>query len=133
MPAASCRTRPARSISLWLRASASAGSSRRVGTSDFDSRIYFASFVLLAPFTPGDELVDFLAHGAHDLRLRHLPDDLAALEDEPDPAPARDADVRRARLAGPVDLAPHHRDVDLLVQAAELVLDLLRELDQVHV
>src|SRR5262245_47093241 len=34
MPAASCRTRPARTISLWLMASASAGSSRSVGISD---------------------------------------------------------------------------------------------------
>src|SRR2546430_12874070 len=34
---------------------------------------------------------------------------------------------RSTRLTGPVDLAPHHSDMDLLVQPAELVLDLLRE------
>src|SRR6185295_16150899 len=39
MPAASWRTRPARTISLWLIASASAGTSRSVGMSDRLQRI----------------------------------------------------------------------------------------------
>src|SRR5687768_17097603 len=47
MPAASWRTRPARSMSLWERASASAGSSRSVGTSDFARRILVGVFLLV--------------------------------------------------------------------------------------
>src|ERR1043166_3588549 len=47
MPAASWRTSPARSISLCDRASASAGSSRSVGTSDFASRISVGVFLLV--------------------------------------------------------------------------------------
>src|SRR5712691_1542685 len=43
MPAANCRTSPARSISLWLSASASAGSSFRVGTRDLLRRIRLVS------------------------------------------------------------------------------------------
>src|SRR6185295_8821983 len=81
----------------------------------------------------GQELVDLLAHRRHDLLLGYLADHLAALEDEADPLPAGHPDVGRARLARTVDLAPHHRDVDLLVEAAELVLDALGELDQVDV
>src|SRR5687768_3725918 len=81
----------------------------------------------------GDELVHFLAHGGHDLRLRHLADDLAPLEDETDALAARDADVRRARLAGTIDLASHHGDVDLLVERLELVLHLLGKGDEIDV
>ncbi len=49
--------RPARTISRWLTASASAGSSRNVGISERDQRIlsvsgYFPG-ILLAPLTPG--------------------------------------------------------------------------------
>src|SRR6266850_6946863 len=47
MPAASWRIKPARSISLWESASASAGSSRSVGTSDFASRILVRVFRLV--------------------------------------------------------------------------------------
>src|SRR4030095_7222993 len=81
----------------------------------------------------GDELVDFLAHRLHDLLLGYLPDHVAVLEDEADSPSSGHTDVGCARLAGPVDLASHHRDVDLLVEPLELVLDLLRELHQVDV
>src|SRR2546427_1639699 len=81
----------------------------------------------------GDELVDFLAHGLDDILLGHLADDLAALEDEADPTSPGHADVGGARLARTVDLAPHDRDVNLLVESLELVLDLLRQLDEVDV
>src|SRR5919198_4590863 len=47
MPAASWRTRPARSMSLWLSDSASAGSSRSVGTSDLLRRIRLVEAWLL--------------------------------------------------------------------------------------
>src|SRR6267142_661601 len=87
----------------------------------------------LRGLTLGDELVDFLAHRLHDLLLGYLPDHVAVLEDEADPATSGNTDVRRARLAGPVDFTSHDGDVDLLVQSLELVLDLLRELDQVDV
>src|SRR5215470_14348457 len=80
-----------------------------------------------------DELVDLFTHGAHDVRLGHLTDDLTTLEDETDPAAAGDADVRCARLAGPVDLTSHHGDVDLFVQTAELVFHFLREPDEIDV
>ena len=39
MPAASWRTRPARTISLWLTASAPAGSSLTVGSSSWLARM----------------------------------------------------------------------------------------------
>src|SRR5712691_7479758 len=79
------------------------------------------------------EPIDFFTHRLHDLFLRDLADDLTVLEDEPDTAPAGHADVGRARFAGTVDLAAHHRDVDLLVEPAELVLDVLGELDEIDV
>src|SRR5207247_7285574 len=148
MPAPSWRMRPARSMSLWLSASASAGSSRRVWTSDCERRTatrYPSSGGAPPPSVVvgrgrrpcslplGDEPVDLLAHRLHDVLLGDLTDDLAVLEDEADPAPARHADVGGTRLTGAVDLAPHNSDMDLLVQPAELVLNLLREFDQVDV
>src|SRR5207253_8087159 len=139
MPAASCRTRPARSISRWLIASASAGSSRSVGISDLANRIEAGGRSVdggrqesLRPALL-EEGLDLLAHGLDDLPFGHLADHRAPLEDEPDALAAGDADVGRARLAGPVHLAAHDGDVDLLVEALELVLDLLRELDEVDV
>src|SRR5262245_27148722 len=76
MPAPSCRTKPARSMSLWDSASASAGSSRSVGTSALASRIANASvgvFRLVGALDAGgvDEALDRLAAedvGLHDLR-----------------------------------------------------------------
>src|SRR5712691_1389933 len=245
MPAANCRTSPARSISLWLSASASAGSSLRVGTRDLLRRIRLVSvrrlvralharlvaqpldrlavddvaledllevrrlharvpdvvgidhehravaalreaaglvdadLVLesrlerlaaqvlhelldvalararlsaganehvcavlahgllrhrrLSRLALGQELVHFLAHGADDLGLGDLAHDLPVLEDQTDPAPPGHADVGGARLARTVDLASHHRDVDLFVEAFELVLHLAGELHQIDV
>jgi hypothetical protein len=66
-----------------------------------------------------EELVDFLAHGDANVsfsgtfRITSPP-----LKMRPMPRPPGDADVGAARLAGPVHLAPHDGDVDLLVQAA---------------
>src|SRR5437762_2762769 len=108
MPAASCRTRPARSISLWLIASASAGSSRS-GTGAFRTGPSDGSHLGLAL---GQELVDFLPHRRANLALRHFPDHFAALEDQSDPPSARHADVGDTRLPGAVHLASHHSNMD---------------------
>src|SRR6266849_2401396 len=73
MPAASCRTSPARTISLWLTASASAGSSRSVGISARDQRIELLRAGNLVP--PGDaRVVDQALDGlsAHDVRVEDL-------------------------------------------------------------
>src|SRR5437867_4910903 len=129
-------------MSRWLIASASAGTSRSVGISDFESLIEpgggsvcggggrgggFLGLLL------GDELLDFLPHHLDDLVLRDFPDDLAPPEDQADAAPARDADVRGARFARPVDLAPHHGDVHFFLHVLQALLALLRQLDEVHV
>src|SRR5437667_11924867 len=127
MPAPSWRMRPARSMSLWVSASAAAGSSRRVGTSDCERRTatrYPSSGGAPPPSVVvgrgrrpcslplGDEPVDLLAHRLHDVLLGDLTDDLAVLEDEADPAPARHADVGGTRLTGPVDLAVVERSAE---------------------
>src|SRR5919201_4834351 len=72
MPAASWRTNPARSISLWDSASASAGSSRSVGTSDFASRMLVRVFRLVGALDARlvAQPLDRLA--AEDVRLRDL-------------------------------------------------------------
>src|SRR2546426_3311194 len=118
MPAASCRTRPARTMSRWLIASASAGSSRSVGISDFENRIGASGRSVrrrrgggLLRLLLGDELLDFFPHGLDDFAFGHLPDDLAPPEDQADAPATGDTDVGGARLAGAVDLAPHHGHV----------------------
>src|SRR5205814_844324 len=72
MPAASWRTSPARSISLCDSASASAGSSRSVGTSDFASRMLVGVFRLVGALDAGlvAQALDRLA--TQDVGLRDL-------------------------------------------------------------
>src|SRR5258705_2302718 len=72
MPAASWRTSPARSISLWDSASASAGSSRSVGTGDFASRMLVGVFLLVGALDARlvAQALDRLA--AEDVRLHDL-------------------------------------------------------------
>src|SRR5262245_7314719 len=76
MPAASWRTRPARTISLWLMASASAGSSRSVGISDRVHRIARLLLLFLFDLVGAlhtrivDQALD--RHPAQDVRLEDL-------------------------------------------------------------
>src|SRR5882672_6945491 len=72
MPAASWRTSPARSISLWEMASASAGSSRSVATNDFARRILVGVLLLVGALDAGgvDQALDRLA--PEDVRLDDL-------------------------------------------------------------
>src|SRR6266436_5068011 len=76
MPAASCRTRPARTMSLWLMASASAGSSRSVGISDRVQRMaglrLLFLFDLVGALDPRvvDQALD--RHPVEDVRLEDL-------------------------------------------------------------
>src|SRR5512145_3381016 len=101
MPAPSCRTRPARSISLCERASASAGSSRSVGTSDFATRILLGGLLLVGALDAGrvDQPFDRRAPqdvGLHDLLqigLLHagIPDVLRIYDDHRPVAALREA------------------------------------------
>src|SRR4029450_10476355 len=72
MPAPSCRPRPARSMSLCEMASASAGSSRSVGTSDFARRILVGVLLLVGALDTRlvAEPLDWFA--AQDVRLHDL-------------------------------------------------------------
>src|SRR5207302_8937747 len=126
MPAASCRTRPARTISRWLIASASARSARSVGISDLANRIEPGGRSVdgrrqesLRPALL-EEGLDLLAHGLDALPLGHLADHCAPLEDEPDALATGDADVGRARLAGPGHRGAPHGDMDTPVDALRL-------------
>src|SRR3972149_1785462 len=77
MPAASWRTRPARTMSLWLTASASAGSSRRVGMSDRVQRTALRFPALDDLVGPGDARAELWPrHGlaAEDVGLEDFPD-----------------------------------------------------------
>src|SRR5215510_3460002 len=105
MPAASWRTRPARSMSLWLSASASAGSSRRVGTSDFDSRMLLCVFRLVRALDAGgvDEPRDRRA--AQDVRLHDL----------------RKVFLLHAGVPDVLRIEHHHRAVAALGEAARFV------------
>src|SRR5204863_8098568 len=115
MPAASCRTRPARSISLWLRASASAGSSRSVGTSDVLSRMGMGPsrpparsmrvgrLVRSLDARVVDQALDGLA--AHDVRL----EDLLEIR------------ILHTRVPDVVGIDDDHRAVTTLREAARLV------------
>src|SRR5215468_6735691 len=75
MPAASWRTRPARTMSLWLMASASAGSSRSVGMSDRLQRIRLfraGDFVGAGDARVVDQALDGLT--AQDVGIENLGD-----------------------------------------------------------
>src|SRR3990172_3130805 len=109
MPAASWRTSPARTMSLWLTASASAGSSRRVGMSDRVQRTALRFLLGL------DDLV-----GPGDARLVHEPRDGLAAED----VGVEDfLEIRFLDAAVPdvLGIHDHHRPVAALGKAARLV------------
>src|SRR5437870_1536884 len=134
-PAESWRMKPPRTRSLWLAASASAGSSRSVGRKSFEARAIIRCPRRLfegderglghreggrlghletlraahAALDPAVDLVEELVD--QDVR-RDLLQHAAVRVDEADVAPARDSEVRVARLAGAVDGAAHHRDLE---------------------
>src|ERR1700730_10942486 len=106
MPAASWRTRPARTISLWLMASASAGAARRGGMSDRGPRM-----ALLGLF----DLV-----GALDARIVDQALDRDPVQD------VRFQDLRKvallhARVPDVLRVDHHHGAVAALREAAGLV------------
>src|SRR5437867_10277145 len=113
MPAASCRTRPARSIRRWLTASASAGSSRSVGTRERRRRIRLAGdapasvsvrrLVRALDSRVVDEPLDRLA--AQDVRLEDFLE-IGSLH---------------ARVPDVLGIDDHHRAVPALREAAGLV------------
>ncbi len=129
MPAASWRTSPARTMSLWLIASASAGSSRSVGMSDRVQRMdYGAALTLLAPGHARivDQPLDRLP--AQDVRLEDLlevglldarvPDVLRVHHDHGAVAALREA----ARLVD-ADLGLPARGDDARPQRLDVLLD----------
>src|SRR4029453_5990878 len=72
MPLPSCRISPARSMSLWEIASASAGSSRSVGASDFASRILVGVLLLVGALDPRLVAEPLDRFAAQDVRLHDL-------------------------------------------------------------
>src|SRR4029453_6286052 len=92
MPAASWRTRPARTISLWLIASASAGTSRSVGMSDRLQRIEATSRPLASSEEAEEsDAIEVVVHRVHPQEHQeakaHLLGDLALSQGE---RPAQD-------------------------------------------
>src|SRR3989337_318764 len=108
MPAASWRTRPARTRSLWLTAWASAGSSRRVGMSDRVQRTALRFLALDDLVGPGD------ARPVSEPRHGRAAEDVG-LEDFPK--------IRFLDAAVPdvLGIHDHHRPVAALGKAARLV------------
>src|SRR3989304_1763155 len=108
MPAASWRTRPARTMSLWLTASASAGSSRRVGVRDRGQRTALRFPAL------GDRVGPGAAGAVHEPRHGLAAEDVG-LEDF--------LKIRFLDAAVPdvLGIHDHHRPVPALGKAARLV------------
>src|SRR5215475_6396566 len=155
-PAATCRMNPARTSSLWLTASASAGASRRVGRKSCEARAITCCrtrlldrdqrglghgqgcrFGHLEAFWPvhavGDPLVDLVEELLDEDVRRDLLEDAAVRVDESDVAPAGDAEVGVPRLPRTVHGAAEHRDLEVLWVAVQAFLDLLRERLDAHV
>src|SRR6185295_12440733 len=85
MPAASWRTRPARTISLWLIASASAGTSRNVGMSERLQRIEATSLASPEEAEESDAIqvvVHRVHHQEHQEAKAHLLGHLALSQRE---------------------------------------------------
>ena len=139
--------KPPRTSSLWLTASASAGSSRRVGRKSCDARATIvaaagyssgiseasaiASAAGLAIFRRfgrcmpvGDPLVDLVEELVDQDVGRDLLQHAAVRVDEADVAAAGDPEVGVARLARAVDGAAEHGDLEVLRVVAEALLDL---------
>src|SRR4051794_16805009 len=155
-PALTCRMNPARTSSLWLTASASAGASRSVGRYSCEARAIEPRAIIVgvrgyllerdrgclghrergrlrvlpalrALHARLDPGVDLAEELVdEDLRL-DLPQHLAVRVDEADVAAAGDAEVGVARLAGPVDGAAEDGDLEVLRVRTESLLDLLGE------
>src|SRR6266446_7339139 len=136
MPAASCRTRPARTMSLWLMASASAGSSRSVGISDRVQRMTGLALLFLFDLVRAldarivDQALD--RHPVQDVRLEDL-GEIALLDPRVPDVLGVDHDHRAvpalgeaARLVHPdLDLAPRggHPGPERLHVLLHLALD----------
>src|SRR5215469_1807491 len=107
MPAASWRTRPARTMSLWLIASASAGSSRSVGMSERDQRTegLLGAGDLVGPWHAGlvDEPLD--GHPTHDVGFENL----------------REVALLHAAVPDVLRIDHHHGSVTALGEAPGLV------------
>src|SRR5581483_1205240 len=149
-PADNWRMKPARTSSLWLTASASAGASRSVGRKSCEARaimrclgrlfewyrrclghgqgsrlcVLAALGALHAGLDPGVDLAEELVD--EDVRL-DLAEHLAVRIDEPRLASARDAEVGVAGLARAVDGAAEHGHVEVLGIGAQSFFDRLRE------
>src|ERR671935_1588388 len=143
-PAPVCRMKPPRTSSLWLTASASPGSSRRVGMKSSEARIWLGRALgrfghekcsglgeleALRPFHPaGDPLIDLVEELVHedvggDL-LQHAP----VRVDEACVAAPGDAEVGVAGLPRSVHGAAHDGDLECLRIVLQALLDHGRQL-----
>src|SRR4051812_16418395 len=80
-----------------------------------------------------EDLVDLAHERIHELALGIRADHLALAEDRALPHSAGDADIRILRLARPVHLAAHDRDLHRRRQRPEAFLGDLRQRDEIDV
>src|SRR5437870_5628093 len=149
-PAATWRMKPPRTSSLWLTASASAGSSRSVGRNSCEARAIMRCpgrllegnqrgfghgergrlrhlEPLRALHAVGDPAVDLVEQLVDQDLRRDLLEDAPVRVHEADVAAAGDPEVGVAGLAGAVDGAAEHCDLEMLRVRMQPLLDLLRE------
>src|SRR5437667_1487948 len=149
-PAESWRMKPPRTSSLWLAASASAGSSRRVGRKSCEARTIIRCRrrlfegdqrgfrhrqggrlghlqALRALHPAPDPAVDLVEELVDQDVGRDLLQHAAVRVDEADVATAGNAEVCVARLAGAVHGTAEHGDLERFPVALEPDLDLLGE------
>src|SRR5919108_336802 len=128
MPRLSCRINPARTSSLWLTTSASAGSSLRVGISVWLQRIRSSGINGtrrtkrsvgyrrdLFGFFFGSEDLNLFHERVHNLRLGDFAYHFPFFEDEADAFAPGNAQIGSASFARPIDLATHNRNMDIEV------------------
>src|SRR5947208_6936584 len=149
-PAPIWRMKPPRTSSWCEAASASAGASRRVGRKSCEARAIIGSRrtlferdqggfrhrqggrlrhleALRAVHSVGDPPVDLVEELVDEDVRADLLQHAAVRVDEADVAPAGDAEVRIAGLAGAVDRAAEHGHLEMLRVALQTPLDLFRE------
>src|SRR5581483_2524416 len=140
MPRVSWRIMPARTRSLWLTTSASAGSSLSVGIRvRLQRTVSFRRTGSIGRsrrrrLLLSHELLDLFHQRIDDLNLGNFADDFTLFEDEADPLAAGDSQLGGARLAGAVHFATHDCDVNVFVRVRRHALfDFLRERDEIDV
>src|SRR5690606_38537738 len=77
------------------------------------------------------QLVDLLLQFLDHFLLGNFPDDLAVPEQQALSPGAGDSDIRLLRLAGAVDGAPEHRNLDRRLDVGQVFFDFVGDADQI--